>query len=175
MMPRARQLLVALALPVLVVSAACGDTGGGTDGGGGKTGQSGVGGGGGGSGGLCQEGKVGLSGDADGVGIELSAPKTGHALVQTTDPATYSIQFDGGNLDFTWTGGPIAVGQSTPTTGTLRVNGTTYCFASGTITLGGDGGFDEFQVGDLSESADNGVTCPGTAVAGSLEGCADAD
>lgn len=179
MIDRAR--LVGLALSLFLVAAGCGDDGGGSDTGGGNTGDGGggstapSGSGGGGSVELCQAGKVGLSGDVDGAGVELSADKTGHALVQTSEPATYSIQFDGGSISFEWTGGPIGAGQSTPATGSVRVNGSTYCFASGTLTLGGDGAFDEFQIDDLSESADNGVTCPGTAVDGSLEGCADAD
>jgi hypothetical protein len=149
---------------------ACGDSGG--DGGdGGSTGQ----GGGGSSTGLCQQEKTGLSGSIDGESIELSLDKSGHSLNQLSDPATYTITFDGGNISFAWTGGPISSGQSTPVTGTVRVNGTTYCFATGSLRLGDDGGFDEFDVSQLSESADNGVTCPGTNVSGQLEGCSDSD
>lgn len=162
---------IVLLASILVGAAACGDSGGAGSGGG--TGEGGSGGGA--SGGLCQEGKFGLSGDVAGVGVELSADKTGHALNQVSDPATYAIQYDGGYFNFAWTGGPVSVGGTTAVTGTARVNGTVYCFASGSLTLGGDGGFSEFSVSDLSESPDNGVTCPGTAVAGSLEGCADYD
>ncbi len=164
-------LPLAFATALFIGMTACGDSGG-AAGAGGATGDGGAGGG---VTGLCQEGKTSLSGDVDGVGIELSVPKTGHALDQISDPATYAIQFQDGSIRFAWTGGALSAGQSAPVTGDVRVNGTTYCFASGTLTLGGDGAFDEFEVSGLSESTDDGITCPGASVTGTLDGCSDSD
>lgn len=166
------RLLGVCALALTVAAVGCGDdddgdgTGGsaaGTASGGGGSGASGSGG--------CQSERITISGTVDGTDIDVQADVSGRMVNQASDPKMLSISFSGGSVSFEWAN-QIPNGQMTAATGRTTIDGTTYCFASGELTLD-DSGYDRFTLGDLSESS--GTDCPGTAVSGSLEGCSDAD
>lgn len=124
--------------------------------------------------GLCAGGNTSVTGTADGADVNSSGERSARLLNQISDPPSLALSWDGGNATFQWVG---LANSATPidVTGIITVDGSSYCFGSGTLTID-DAGYDTFSVGDLSQAPSNDVAmCPGSVtVAGELEGCSDA-
>jgi hypothetical protein len=114
-----------------------------------------------------------LTGTLDGMTVDVSAALNARLINQVSDPKTVTIGWEGGSVTFEWMGDYASAGTPTSATGTLRLDGTTYCFDTGSFTIEDDG-FDRWTVSGFSESPDDGETCPGTTMLdGEVEGCAD--
>ncbi len=124
---------------------------------------------------LCVAGNTSVSGTVNGAAVSSSGPRSARLLNQVSDPPSLVLGWDGGSATLQWEG---LIGAATPTdvTGIIEVDGVTYCFSSGTLSVDDDG-FDRFTVGGLTETDDNDpAMCPGAnAATGELEGCSDAD
>ena len=124
---------------------------------------------------LCTPGSTAVSGTINGAEVSSSGARSARLLNQISDPPSLALGWDGGNATFQWMG---LASNATPidVTGIIEVDGTAYCFGSGTLRLE-DGGFDRFSVEQLTEADSNDpAMCPGgTAATGELDGCSDAE
>ena len=124
----------------------------------------------------CTSGMLTLLGELDGQAVDASTPATSWSFQQLSLPHTLDVPGDGSVLHLEWTG-LISIGGTGPASGRVIMPasaphpGETICGAAGTLKdeeVSDSRTNYRFTLTDLSL----GPTCPGTALAGSLAGCA---
>jgi hypothetical protein len=129
----------------------------------------------------CVLGQLTLVGELDGQPVNVQISDTSSAFQQGSTPHTFDVDYAGGTLHLEW-GALIGYSQTTAATGTAVMPagaphaGEAICAGSGTmeyIDPSGNNGNppgpenDVFSLGTLS----SGPTCPGIALAGTINGC----
>jgi hypothetical protein len=119
----------------------------------------------------CLAGKLTLVGDLDGQPVSSEVDWTSFTWDQLTDPRHFSVTYDGGALELEWDG-IVSSGNSIRASGSLVMPagapyaGNTICSGAGTRVADHDDVF-PFVLRSLTV----GTICPGTPVAGTLDGC----
>ena len=120
----------------------------------------------------CVEGKLVLVGELDGQPVSAEVDYTGYVWAQLSTPGTLDVSYAGGSVHVEWSE-LVSAGSTTAASGTVIPPapaphaGETLCAASGSVT--DEEETNPFTLRDLSL----GPSCPGTPIAGSLDGCVE--
>jgi hypothetical protein len=120
----------------------------------------------------CVVGKLTLIGELEGQAVSVEVDWTGRSWNQLSEPKTLDVSYGGGMVHMEWNE-LVAVGSTTDATGNIVMPpgapraGETVCGGAGSSITDRDDQF-AFGLRDLSL----GPTCPGSPLAGSLDGCA---
>jgi hypothetical protein len=126
----------------------------------------------------CVSQMLTLAGELDGQPVSVQLVPMGSVFQQGTTPHTFDVSYAAGALHLEWST-LVPIGGTTAATGTIVMPagtphaGETICAGNGTTitdqSTGGTGGSDNelFTLQTLS----SGPSCPGAALAGSIDGC----
>ena len=126
----------------------------------------------------CVSQKLTLAGELDGQSVSVQLDPTTYVFQQGTTPHTFDVGYADGALHLEWST-LVPIGGTTAATGTIVMPagtphaGETICAGNGTTITdqspAGSGGVDN-QLFTL-QALSSGPSCPGTALAGSIDGC----
>lgn len=120
----------------------------------------------------CVAEKLTLVGELEGQAVAIEIDWTSRSWNQLSSPKTLDVGYDGGSVHLEWSE-LIAEGDSASASGMVVMPaqapraGETIC-ADGSSSIADAGDHYQFALRGLSL----GPTCPGTALAGSIDGCA---
>jgi hypothetical protein len=123
----------------------------------------------------CMQSSVALVGTLEGAKADGCFSMSWHTIDQSVSPSSMEVEFGTeGKVHMQWTG-LLSDGMSTPATGTLKMPaegasaGKQFCVDTGSFAMFEVGLGERVYTFALSKLS-SGATCPGTAVAGSLQG-----